>query len=263
MGVRVLVDVLFGGVLDGNELLISDQMGGRTRSVLGQRVRLGDGLGGKAMLSARPVGVDDYLESTEITHVFDSVIRLEGLRTMAAVPVLVEGRPRGALYAATRDRYHLGNSILGEVQRAAATIGHEIRVRDEVDRRVAILRVAESEAIGRDHDFAEVLRQNYAELISIARLDNDEELAGRLRRFAERLRLPASEPVADEGPSLSRRQLDVLAQVALGCEYAEVGRRLGLKVTTVRSYMRAITAKLGVHNRLEAVALARRHRLLP
>lgn len=263
MAANALVDLLFGGVFNGSELVISDQMGGRTRSVLGQRVRLGDGLGGKAMERGRTQGVSDYLESTAITHVFDHVIVQEGLRTMAAVPVLVNGRARGALYAATRDRYHLGNGILGEVHQAAISIGYEIRVRDEVDRRVAIIRIAEGEEVSRDRSLAELVRETYAELVSMARLSDDAALAAHLREFAAGLRPPAESPRAGARPKLSPRQLDVLSQVALGCEYAEVGARLGLQLATVRSYMRAIMVKLSVHSRIEAVSVARLHGLLP
>jgi len=62
---------------------------------------------------------------------------------------------------------------------------------------------------------------------------------------------------------LSARELDVLAQVALGCTNAEAAKRLSLKPETVKSYLRSGTAKLGARTRHEAVAKARRARLLP
>jgi DNA-binding CsgD family transcriptional regulator len=58
-------------------------------------------------------------------------------------------------------------------------------------------------------------------------------------------------------------ELDVLAQVALGCTNSEAAKRLSLKPETVKSYLRSATAKLGAHTRHEAVAKARRARLLP
>jgi DNA-binding CsgD family transcriptional regulator len=63
--------------------------------------------------------------------------------------------------------------------------------------------------------------------------------------------------------ALSARELDVLAQVALGCTNAEAAKRLSLKPETVKSYLRSATAKLAAHTRHEAVAKARRARLLP
>jgi DNA-binding CsgD family transcriptional regulator len=67
------------------------------------------------------------------------------------------------------------------------------------------------------------------------------------------------------GPAaaLSAREIDVLAQVALGCTNAQAAKRLSLKPETVKSYLRSATAKLDAHTRHEAVAKARRARLLP
>jgi DNA-binding CsgD family transcriptional regulator len=44
---------------------------------------------------------------------------------------------------------------------------------------------------------------------------------------------------------------------------SEAAKRLSLKPETVKSYLRSATAKLGAHTRHEAVAKARRARLLP
>jgi DNA-binding CsgD family transcriptional regulator len=85
-------------------------------------------------------------------------------------------------------------------------------------------------------------------------------LRAQLRVLAERLaRGRASGSVA----ALSARELDVLAHVALGCTNAEAAKRLSLKPETVKSYLRSATAKLSAHTRHEAVAKARRARLLP
>ena len=64
-------------------------------------------------------------------------------------------------------------------------------------------------------------------------------------------------------PPLTSRELDVLAQVALGCTNSEAAQRLSLKPETVKSYLRSATAKLGARTRHEAVSKARRSRLLP
>ena len=45
------------------------------------------------------------------------------------------------------------------------------------------------------------------------------------------------------------RELDVLAQVTLGCGNAEIARRLSLRPETVKAYLRSATGKLEVHNR--------------
>ena len=62
---------------------------------------------------------------------------------------------------------------------------------------------------------------------------------------------------------LSPRELDVLAQVALGCTNSEAAQRLSLKPETVKSYLRSAAAKLGAHTRHESVSKARRAGLIP
>jgi DNA-binding CsgD family transcriptional regulator len=50
---------------------------------------------------------------------------------------------------------------------------------------------------------------------------------------------------------------------AEGCSNAEAAQRLGVSPETVKAYLRNIHGKLGVRNRTEAVAVARRSGLLP
>jgi DNA-binding CsgD family transcriptional regulator len=71
-----------------------------------------------------------------------------------------------------------------------------------------------------------------------------------------------SAPAASEF-HLSPRELDVLAQIALGCTNAEAAERLSLKTETVKSYLRSAAAKLGTRTRHESVSRARRARLIP
>jgi DNA-binding CsgD family transcriptional regulator len=62
---------------------------------------------------------------------------------------------------------------------------------------------------------------------------------------------------------LTRRELDVLVQVASGATNLEVAERLGLSLATSKGYLKTATRKLGAQNRMEAVANARRAGLLP
>jgi DNA-binding CsgD family transcriptional regulator len=62
---------------------------------------------------------------------------------------------------------------------------------------------------------------------------------------------------------LSARELDVLAQVALGCSNREAGARLSLRPETVKRYLRGAMTELDAHTRLEAAVHARRLGLLP
>lgn len=90
----------------------------------------------------------------------------------------------------------------------------------------------------------------------------DDDLRGRLLDAAGRLARPSGAHSAPVTP-LAPRELDVLAQVALGCSNAEAGRRLALLPETVKSYLRSAIRKLGTSTRFEAVVAARRQGLLP
>ena len=61
---------------------------------------------------------------------------------------------------------------------------------------------------------------------------------------------------------LSRRELDVLRQLAQGATTEVIAAELYVSVNTVRSYVRRILEKLGAHSKLEAVAMAVRDGVL-
>lgn len=61
---------------------------------------------------------------------------------------------------------------------------------------------------------------------------------------------------------LTARQREVLELLAAGTPAKVVATRLGIAEVTVRNHIRAILLELGCHSQLEAVAVARRRRLL-
>ena len=65
-----------------------------------------------------------------------------------------------------------------------------------------------------------------------------------------------------ETARLSPRQSEVLALLGEGVRAQAIALRLGLSETTVRNHIRSILRKLGCHSQLEAVAVARRARLI-
>ncbi len=69
------------------------------------------------------------------------------------------------------------------------------------------------------------------------------------------------DPQAPEA-ALTRRELEILRLLADGLDTAAVGERLHVSRATVRNHVQNVFAKLGVHNRLAAVAYATKHRLL-
>lgn len=89
------------------------------------------------------------------------------------------------------------------------------------------------------------------------------------RVISPRLPSPACVPSAvpvpppdERGPArptwaaLTDRERQVLRLVAAGCSNRDAARALGISEHTVRAHLRSISQKLGVQNRLQAVALA-------
>jgi DNA-binding CsgD family transcriptional regulator len=62
--------------------------------------------------------------------------------------------------------------------------------------------------------------------------------------------------------TLTARQHEVLRLLDEGLGTTELAARLGVTVETARNHVRAVLLELGVHSRLEAVAVARRYGLL-
>lgn len=64
---------------------------------------------------------------------------------------------------------------------------------------------------------------------------------------------------ARELAPLAPRELEVLSFLANGYSYEQAGLHLGLSLASVRTYVRRLYAKLGVHTKSEAtrVAMAR------
>lgn len=109
----------------------------------------------------------------------------------------------------------------------------------------------------------EQVRAAHAELRELTHSIEDPVLRSRLRAVCDRLAGPVQPPSGLPAPQLAPRELDVLAEVALGRTNAEVGERLGVFPETVKAYLRSAMRKLQAHNRYEAVVLARRRGLLP
>jgi PAS domain S-box-containing protein len=63
-------------------------------------------------------------------------------------------------------------------------------------------------------------------------------------------------------PALTPRQADVLHLLEHGRSTRQIAEELHLSLETVRNHVRAVFRALGVHSRIEAVAMARRDHLL-
>jgi DNA-binding NarL/FixJ family response regulator len=64
-------------------------------------------------------------------------------------------------------------------------------------------------------------------------------------------------------PSLTERELEVLQLLAQGFSNADVSRALGVGDNTVKTHVRNVLAKLGVHSRTQAVLQAQRLGIVP
>jgi DNA-binding CsgD family transcriptional regulator len=210
--------------------------------------------------SVRP----DAARQAQISHEYDKPVTAEGLRAIAAVPVVARGSVAGILYGGIREPLVLGNRVLDAMSQVAAWAGIELAVESEVERRLAALETAAITRAAREAHAApewEQVRQAHAELRSIAPQITDPGLRQRLEVVCDRLTRPHGLLITDN--PLSSRELDVLALVAVGCGNAEVARRLGLRPETAKSYLRNAMSKLGTHSRVETVVAARRGGYLP
>ncbi|WP_084963575.1 helix-turn-helix transcriptional regulator [Thermoactinospora rubra] len=246
------VPVVFGGAVSARrQIRLTEMRGTRTTALRNLAISAGRGLGGKVVALARPAAVGDYASACDISHEYDRPVRAEALRSVLAVPVVVDRVVRAVLYAALRQPLAFGDRTLGVAARVGADLATELAVRDEVERRLA--RAGQ-------HERREDIREAHAELRAIAQEVADPALRERLLAVCERLGGP---PRAQPAVRLSPRELDVLAWIALGCTNAETAQRLGLLPETVKSYLRSAMRKLGTHNRHETVVAARRTGLLP
>jgi DNA-binding CsgD family transcriptional regulator len=67
---------------------------------------------------------------------------------------------------------------------------------------------------------------------------------------------------AQDGPPLTPRLLETLELLTAGRSTREIAAELGITVETARNYVRRLLKTLGVHSRVEAVALGRELRLV-
>ncbi len=256
------VPVVFGGEVARHELHLSAFHGTRTRGLDGLIIASRSGLGGRVMEQLQPAAVSDYGNSQYITHDYDRPVLGEGLRSILAVPVVVAGISRAVMYAAIRERGPIGTRVADAMMQASKRLSQEMTVRDEVDRRLRMLDAREGHP--ESTATAEVLRDVHAELRVLSQSCVDSALQSKLRSLSDRLS-SALHPAEgqDAGPTLSTREKDVLAQIALGCTNAEAAERLSLKPETVKSYLRTVMSKTGTRSRHEAVVAVRRLGLLP
>jgi hypothetical protein len=189
---RAGLDGTFGGeVSPHGDSYVIDRISGERMAVLsGLEIKAGFGIGGRALLLGKPAGVTDYRAAPSITHDFDVPVARAGLRSVFAIPVLLDGRPRAMLYAALHRPVPVSDRQLDIMHRLVSQYRFELRVDEEVartvDELVAQLREAEAARM------RERLREIHAEIAALAAQVDDPELRGRIVALADRVRGPAA-----------------------------------------------------------------------
>ncbi|KIU18718.1 LuxR C-terminal-related transcriptional regulator [Mycolicibacterium llatzerense] len=257
IGTEGAVPVMFGGEVHDDALLLTEFYGTRTGRLRGLVVRSTLGLGGASMVSGQPLAVADYRRAPSITHDYDMPVLSEGIRSILSVPVVVDGQTRAVLYGAYRSAAPFGGRAIDLMMTSAQRLADELAIRDEVDRRLRLQQAPSTDTVVN----AEHIREVHAELRRLA-AGGEHVAPAHLGHLADRLAEALAGGPAPASP-LSPRELDVLAQIALGCTNTEAAQRLSLKPETVKSYLRNAATKLGTHTRHEAVSKARQLRLIP
>lgn len=273
---RTHFPVSFGGLVQDGNARIGAIYGTRTRSLDGLNVQVMRGLGGRAMAELRPRATPDYGAARHITHDYDRHILGEGISTLLAVPVIVSGRVRGLLYGGAWSSANVGEVVIKPAFQVADALATELRVRDEVERRLSALDVtagveglpaaspAHHPSLPAAH--REELRESYAELRTIASAITDPAVRARLAQVEQRLAALSGDDDVPHQPStvtLSPRETDVLACAAIGATNAQIAAQLSLREGTVKAYLSSAMAKLDASTRHAAVTKARRSGLLP
>ncbi|MFF3392947.1 response regulator [Streptomyces sp. NPDC002669] len=148
----------------------------------------------------------------------------------------------------------LGEGIDGvEATRRIATTGVHVLVLTTYDTDADITRAIEAGATG-----------------YLLKAERPEELFAAIRSAAQG-RTTLSPPVASRVmarmrkplPTLTGRELDILAQLSHGLGNRDIARALFISEATVKTHLGRIYDKLGVDTRAGAVAVAKEQRLLP
>jgi signal transduction histidine kinase len=190
-----------------------------TDQVNGLIVPIGTGLGGKVMITRRPMWVSDYCGSADISPHFKAPAAAEGVKAMLAVPVIHQDQLLGVLYGANREVTWFGDRTADAMQRiavqlaAAAVVSERARHAAEVavheERRRLALKL---------HDTVGAVL--FTLRAGIRRLGDETELDEHVRS-----RLGAIEQQAAEASEALRGSLHVLSappqEVALGVALRE------------------------------------------
>ncbi|MFD4567457.1 LuxR C-terminal-related transcriptional regulator [Streptomyces sp. NPDC058467] len=275
------VDLAVGALMpaDADHFVIDQLVGVTTEGLRDLRISVGAGLGGKTMLLARPVQVQDYCSASGITHDYDDAVRRERIRASFAVPIRVPRGPRGVLWGGLRQECVFGDRVIGDVMTVVRALERDLAEDLALSRRLENLRVAaggtvaEGGRAGRESMTSVAERRRLvgicSELVHIASSIPDGPQRRQLDALVRRLTddamdcVPADPSVAAAPggrraarTGLTVREREILAEVALGATNREIAAKLGIGAETVKSSLTSSMRKLGVPNRAALVAVA-------
>ncbi len=117
-------DIAFLAVHDApGQLHMRGTFGVHTASLRVLEIPRGVGLGGRVLVSGRPLHVWDYATDDSISHELVQVVSGgEGIGALAGVPVMLQGRTLGVLYTALRRPGDLGDRRLLTMETRAADL---------------------------------------------------------------------------------------------------------------------------------------------
>ncbi|MBL7494241.1 response regulator transcription factor [Frankia sp. AgB1.9] len=237
-------------------LTIRSVEGARTDACLGMTTTPGRGTGGRVVALGRHV-LDGYGGNSVGTSGEPRQFTCsERVRSVLAMPLRLDGRVLYVLYLAQRADKPISatttNSALRYVRQLESFLAQTARKHQTgAPRR---WNVDERALVQIDRELARLS-------FDIARRPVKARIAAIRDLLADSVLEAMPRPEA--AYPLTRRELDVLGLVAEGCSNAEAAQRLAVSPETVKAYLRNIHSKLGVRNRTEAVAVARRCGLLP
>ncbi|MGO3067225.1 MAG: LuxR C-terminal-related transcriptional regulator [Brevibacterium linens] len=261
-------DVVFGGTVEEDEVSVQAVAGGGNDRLSSLIVSTGRGLGGRALTEGTPQLTKDYGLDPFITHHYDEQILGEGIQVLIAVPTLRGGDVTGMIYCGHRKNYNAAapktSDLVKRVRQLSEDLGRLGQPRPPEE-------PVEPERLYSDLESSsrEALRRTYAELRSIRSGVDENEMQQRLtvveNRLADILSGHNSDLFPNPAPtvSLSPRETDILSHVALGWSNARIAEGLGLRESTVKSYLNTAMVKLSAGTRHEAVSIARSAGALP
>ncbi|MGW3291404.1 LuxR C-terminal-related transcriptional regulator [Streptomyces sp. NPDC001002] len=263
------VDLAVGALMaaDADHFVIDRLVGVTTEGLRDLRISVGAGLGGKAMLLARPEQVQDYCRAGGITHDYDDAVRRERIRASFAVPIRVPRGPRGVLWGGLRQECVFGDRVIGDVMTVVRALERDLAEELSLSRRLENLRAAAGgtvtdgvRAAGESTTSVAERRRLVgicSELVHIASSIPDGPQRRQLDALVRRLTDEAmdgapADPSGAAAPdrrqaacaSLTAREREILAEVALGATNREIAAKLGIGAETVKSSLTSSMRKL-------------------